>query len=257
MLDSKFLLTTGWNGDAVSKSEILDLTKEGGNQCPNWIDYPLDVYGATGSLFENIPLICGGYDSNHHQSSNACYTIIGQTATVYANMTERRVYAASTIVLDYYGFLLWIGGGYDTSPDNVHASSEYVTNEGTFSGPSFPISLYGHAMESITYSLTWIVGGVNNGIVIPLTFRFDHVEQQWMNGPDLIQGRYAHAACIIVDELTDERLLLVSGGIKALGNETIVLDSTEILLDNKWVSGKFFIVSKVTISSIGFTLSRT
>ena len=247
MLDSKFLLTTGWNGDAVSKSEILDLTNEGGNQCPNWIDYPLDVYGATGSLFENTPLICGGYDSNHHQSSNLCYTVIGQTATVYANMTERRVYAASTIVGSHY---FWIGGGYDTSPDDVLASSEYVTNVGTLLGPSFPISLYGHAMESITYSLTWIVGGVNNGIVISLTYRFDHVEQQWMDGPDLIQGRYAHAACIIVDELTDERLLLVSGGKKALGNETNVLDSTEILLDNKWVSGNFFIASKFIFFSI-------
>ena len=50
---SKFLITSGFDGSNVTKSEIIDLSNSGNQQCPDWVDYSISVYGATSALIVN------------------------------------------------------------------------------------------------------------------------------------------------------------------------------------------------------------
>ena len=56
---SKFLITTGQPNFQAVKSEIIDLSNSGNQQCPDWVDYPISVYEATGALIGEKAVICG------------------------------------------------------------------------------------------------------------------------------------------------------------------------------------------------------
>ena len=57
---TKFLITSGEPRSKAVKSEILDLSDSGNQQCPEWPNYPLEVFGATGGLIGGKVIICGG-----------------------------------------------------------------------------------------------------------------------------------------------------------------------------------------------------
>ena len=74
-----------------------------------------------------------------------------------------------------------------------------------------------------------------------LTFFYDHNEGEWITGPSLMQARLNHAAGIITDDVTDEPLVVVTGGRTGGRNYSdgwFYLNSTEILQDGEWVQGK-------------------
>ena len=85
-----------------------------------------------------------------------------------------------------------------------------------------------------------VIGGEssnNNGhnYISALTFFYDHNEDQWINGPSLMQARGWHAAGIVTDEVTDENVVAVTGGsYSGVGD----VGSTEIMQDGEWVQGK-------------------
>merc|ERR1712150_338772 len=58
---------------------------------------------------------------------------------------------------------------------------------------------------------------------------------KWSDGPNLNIGRRALAAGIVTDDVTNEELVIVSGG--TAGSHSHQLKSTEILMDNKWSLG--------------------
>ena len=62
-----------------------------------------------------------------------------------------------------------------------------------------------------------------------LTFYFDHGNQQWIDGPRLIQARMSHAVGIVNDQVTMANLVIVTGGDHG---------TTEILVENQWLPGK-------------------
>ena len=52
------------------KTEVLDLLNEDVS-CSDLVDFPLEIYYASGSLINNIPVICGGrfnQDGSWHSS---------------------------------------------------------------------------------------------------------------------------------------------------------------------------------------------
>ena len=78
---SKFLITTGWNGDAVTKSELMDLSELGNYQCPDWIDYPIPVASAIGGLLGTRAIICSG-------GGDECYVISRKKAELFQRYTS-------------------------------------------------------------------------------------------------------------------------------------------------------------------------
>ena len=125
---SKFLITTGGTtGYAkVKKSEILDFSEKNEFQCADWVDYPIDVYDATGGLVGQVPVICGG-DSGDSLFHDECYKVTGNKAVFLGKMKTKR-YAAASVVLN--DSVLWVTGGFN----GIRLSStEFIYSNGMIS----------------------------------------------------------------------------------------------------------------------------
>ena len=156
---SKFLIVSGRIGGAYDETiEMIDLSISGNYQCPNWVNYPIAIFGAIGGLLEGIPIICGG--SNYAYTSNKCYTITSKKSNQTVTMSTLRSNAAGVVI---NGSTLWITGGKDHNA-NPLLSSEFIHLNGTMQGPKLPIPLVGHTMINIDNDLTIVMGGGLTGL---------------------------------------------------------------------------------------------
>ena len=232
---SKILVATGDNlNGRQTTSEIVDLTVKGGNMCRNWPKFPLSVFEATGGLIENTVMICGGYDDS---LVDECYSLTSQKAAFVTNTSVRRSFVASIVLNDN---TLWVTGGCDTNINGtigyLLASTEKLTLAGTTPGPDLPTTLHKHAIVAINSTVSMVVGGYDgtyNYYQSASTFFYDHIQGEWTNGPSLMQARTGHAAGIVTDEVTDEKVVAVTGGYS-----NFALDSTELFQEGKWIEGK-------------------
>ena len=218
--------------------------------CNNWGNFPISVDGAIGGLVGDTVIICGGKADNGY-FVNECYSLTSEKATHVTHMSVGRRSAASIVINDN---TLWVTGGYKYDGEYLaFASTEYVTVMGTMSGPDLPMALDSHAMVAINSTCSMVIGGFSNNNNSALTFFYDRIEGEWVNGPSLIKARKNHAAGIITDEVTGEDFVAVTGGNHYIHQVTSdYLDSTEILQDGEWVQGKIndtlisghFLVSK-------------
>ena len=223
-------------------SELIDLSSDDDDQCFNWVDYPLELYAATGGLLGNTPLICGGKLPGIQlhgltQPVDECYSLNGDKSTFVTKMLVKRSSAASIVINET---ILWVTGGSGGYYNGFLASSEYIRLSGSSPGPDLPMTLYSHAMIAINTTHSMVIGGRNsNWDSIDLTFYFDHGNQQWINGPRLLQARYDHAVGIVNDEVTMTNLVIVTGGSQySNGFSPYNIDSTEIMVDSQWSLGK-------------------
>ena len=210
--------------------EMIDMSESGNYQCLKWIDYPIAVAGASGGLLGTNAIVCGG-DSINTQGlgsiTDDCYKITATEAVHLGNMTTKRNRAAS---LPISNTALWITGGYDDD-DYIQLSSDlFDLDDGIMQGPELPIAIYGHAMIKIKNYISMVIGGDTGQVKSAQTFIYNHYYGNWTNGPELNQARYQHAAGIVSDEATLQKLPIVTGGS--------VLKSTEILINGTWSLGK-------------------
>ena len=219
------MITTGWNENGYPRdSKVLDLSIKDGSNCQDWAEFPKDVVAATGGVIQDVVVICGGGDAS--TEFNECYSLNGNAATLITHMSAKRQYSASLIIDKTK---LWITGGV------YLASSEYITLEGSEPGPELPNRIDFHALVAIDNTLSMLIGGRTTGNVITQTTHyFDHQGHNWIQGPDLMQARRVHAAGIVTDEMTTEKLVIVTGG----EYNGIILDSTEMLINQQWNQGK-------------------
>ena len=193
----------------------------------------MNSYGATGGLLGSTPLICGGITNGI--TSDVCYTLDKDKATNATTLSVKRAHSTSTILDSNH---LWISGGIDEEAGLIHSSSEIVNNESTYPGPELPRPLFMHAMVSLEGNLTMVIGGANSNSSSRtttdsesgsnMTYIFNHMLKNWTNGPTMNMARASHAAFIVTDLETSERLVIVAGGYQ---------NSTEILIENTWIQG--------------------
>ena len=194
--------------------------------CNKWPKFPIGVSEVTGGLIGDTVVICGGHNIDE------CYSMTSEKATNVTHMSVWRLYTASIVLNDN---TLWVTGGYHTS---ILASTEYVTLTETIDGPDLPMALAHHAMVAINSTCSMVIGGYDEEVEHSAsTFYYDRSEGEWITGPILIQGRNRHAAGIVTDEVTDEDIIVVTGGSYS-PDSWFDLDSTEILQDGEWVQGK-------------------
>ena len=233
---SKFLVTTGWNDDGYQRnSEMIDLSIKGDSNCKDWAQFPKDVSGATSGVIQDTVIVCGGFNYDLYESFDECYSLNSKGTTLKTHMFDKRAYAASLVIDET---TLWITGGWSSDTVSIQAildTSELITLEGNELGPQLPIHVDLHALVAIDNTLSMLIGGrsiVNAGI--QTTLYFDHQGHNWIQGPDLMQARIDHAAGVVTDEVTTEKLVIVTGG----DHNGIRLDSTEMLFNNEWNQGK-------------------
>ena len=240
---SKFLVTAGWNDDGYqSNSEIIDLSIKGDSNCKDWAQFPKDVSGPTGGVIQDTVIVCGGFNFDLYESVDVCYSLNSKTTTLKTHMSVGRAFAAS-IVIDET--TLWITGGWSSdtlSWNSILDTSELITLEGNELGPQLPIHVDTHALVAIDNTLSMLIGGRTpvsiDNVITRTTHYFDHQGNNWIQGPDLMQERMLHAAGVVIDEVTTEKLVIVTGG----DYHGIRLDSTEILINNQWNQGKILII---------------
>ena len=196
----------------------------------------MNGYGATGGLLGSTPLICGGITNGI--TSDSCYILDKDKATNVTKLSVKRAHSTS-IILD--STHLWITGGIDEEAELVHSSSELVNIDSTNPGPDLPSPIFMHAMVSLEADLTMVIGGASSGRTTTdfesgsesgsgsdMTHIYDHTLNRWTNGPTMNMARASHAAFIVTDLDTNERLVIVAGGYQI---------STEILIENIWIQG--------------------
>ena len=131
---------------------------------------------------------------------------------------------------------IWILGGFGDS-DSETTSEFFSVNDGSSEqGPDLPIGLNSHTATKINTTTSIVIGGYYGGTSAK-TFYYSHQNGQWINGPDLIQARRYHSACLVTDSVTQESFIVVTGGYVSGG---VYLDSVEILdkYGTVWRSGK-------------------
>ena len=247
------LITSGTvNGEYEKTSEVLNL--ETGEQCNDWIDFPVNpgLEGATGSFFGNVAVICGGLSTFENFEvekvnivKDECIYMNASSTNFLLKMSAKRYQAANVMVMKNK---LWITGGKDEIPDSKGTmnSTEFIEySNHTFSlipGPDLPVALCKHQIVSFNSNfgyVSMVIGGQpsDSNEASELTYFFIHSNQTWVEGPILEQGRIYHAASVVTDPVTKEDLVIVTGGSTTSDTDEY-LDTTKILIDGKWVSGK-------------------
>ena len=180
----------------------------------------------------STPLICGGIRNSI--TSDLCYTLDKDKAKYAVKLTVKRAHSTSILLNSTH---LWITGGKDEEAGLIHSSSELVNIESTNPGPDLPSPLFMHAMVSLEGDLTMVIGGVNSSSSrttsdsesgSKMTHIYDHMRKIWTHGPTMNMARASHAAFIVTDLDTDEKLVIAAGGYQ---------NSTEILIENIWIQG--------------------
>ena len=141
-------MTDGYNGATLS--EIIDLSCSGYHRCPDWVDYPLDVFGATGGLLEHVPLICGGYSNSEY--FDECYKVTANRAVLIGTMLSKR-YGAASVVINHS--TLWVTGGYN---EYFHQCYKVTANRAVLIG-IMSSRRYNAASVVINHSTLWVTGG--------------------------------------------------------------------------------------------------
>ena len=206
--------------------------QNGGLNCQDLGKYPLEIRGGVSSNIGSFAAICGGKKSgNNEKSLEHCYKLVAGEWQQFATMTSRRTFAAGMVVDNS----LMIFGGYDYTGNVRLQSTEIINGNGEVStGPNMPTALSHHTIATVNASTLIISGGFTNAISYsPLTWYFNHVTQKFHEGPSLMEGRRFHGSGTVLDQVTNQKIVVVAGGWN--GN---YLDSTELLITGKWQQGK-------------------
>ena len=147
-------------------------------------------------------------------------------------MTSRRIENAGIVHANAF----MIFGGKKFGGSERLSSTEIVSEEGQVTpGPEMPVAVHSHSIASLDEK-TWILTGgwTSTTLSTDETWFFDHVSQEFQQGPPLITGRYDHASATLQDQDTKENIVAVVGGYN---NGVGYLDSTEFLRNGEWSPG--------------------
>ena len=115
--------------------------------------------------------------------------------------------------------------------------SEFILPNGeSEDGPNIPTGLINHAMVNINETASLLIGGKSgsDGTASDKTWFFNHVSKEFTVGPSLNIARYGHSASVIIDSVSREQIIVVTGGHDS---ENEIIDSTEILQQENWEQG--------------------
>ena len=219
---------------ATKTTEVIDL-EDSNVICGDLEDFSLETEGAVGANVASTPIICGGLVQNYYpiNSSDKCFKYAKGGWQNLTNMIESRYRAAGIV----YNNALHIFGGQSYPISTILQSSEIVNQDGSSSeGPQLPSPISSHAIASINSSVSIITGGrTNNNSYSDKTWYFNHASQEFQPGPNLLEGRCSHSSGTVTDQVTKEKTAIIVGGLK---NSNDYLDSTEMLLNGEWKTGK-------------------
>ena len=245
------MISTGNPTNTATKTEVIDL-EDSNVICEDLEDFPMEIQGAVGANLASSPIICGGYFYNgSSHSSDKCFKYMEGGWQHFATMIKKRAYAPGIV----YNNTLHIFGGYDYDTSAKLQSSEIVNEDGSsIEGPQLPTRIYGHTIVSINSTVSIIMGGSTNMVIYSdKTWYFNHASQEFQPGPNLLEARQLHSSGSVTDQETKEKMIIIAGG-RGAGGPNDYLDSTEVLLNGQWKTGKTHTDSYICL--LLYTFSR-
>lgn len=221
----KILILSGSVQSHLNMAEIIDLS-DGTSTLEDYSENNVSLAASGGLVKGSTPIICGGGASPTEQTDE-CHFFGSDSSKIVMN--ELRYGHKATVVNDK----LWLTGGLTS-----RASTEFVDPIKKISedGPYLPYRLHNHCVVTINETFAMIIGGEGFDDVKSSTYFHDFDANAWIQGPDLLHNRSAHACAILTTP--SSRYIIVTGGIDGDIEE---LASTEILDLNKpikWIQGK-------------------
>ena len=230
------MITTGMSGidspdSSATKTEIVDVMS--GETCADLADFPLPNNGAVGANLDATPVVCGGYDfSMYSINLQTCYKFTISGWQEFASMNEKRGFGAGVMFQDKFH----VFGGYDLG--NLQTSELISIDGGVEYGPNLPTAVSGHAITSINSTVSILSGGRTIATHFSrLTWYFNHETNIFSAGPNLLEGRKIHGSATCVDKVTKAKIPIVTGGYGYYQGGSVILDSTELLINGQWQSG--------------------
>ena len=215
--EKKYALVTGLDGYA-DEMEVID--KDGKTTICSTSKFPSiplssdNLVGATGGVFEENILICGG----RFPITKECHIMgIEMSWTKHADMKETRYLASSTVIQDY----LWVTGGESEtrggrgSRGSVQTTEKIHLNGRVEPGIDLPYRLMGHCMVQHNQSV-YLLGGNTRPSIYPckkavLKYQPEN-EFTHSVGQPMIHGRYGFACGVFYSQLHSNRPLMVAAG---------------------------------------------
>jgi hypothetical protein len=234
------LVTTG-SSFGSNKTEITDIVNAG-NSCSQLASFPIDfVYGTTGGLIDNAPLICGGYTLYNGVALDECFVIGKTETTVATTMSTPRGNAASATLNRN---TLWVTGGAASHSPPPLQTTELVQLSGTRPGPDLPVPLTRHCVVALNSTTFLVIGGYTNFTVTNAVYYYRFDTNSWIPGPPLSTTRQFHACTRFTSALHGNLdVVLVAGGSEHFN----FLDTSEILIvgTDSWTPGTYHSVTEI------------
>ena len=126
--------------------------------------------------------------------SDTCFKLAQNEWKKFANLTQKRSYAAGIVFKDHFH----IFGGYNGS--RLKSTEIIMANGSVFDGPDMPTELSWHAITKVNQSLSIISGGETTSVPTSKTWFYNHETEKFSEGPALRQPREYHASATLVDK---------------------------------------------------------
>lgn len=219
----------------TDNNEIIDLESASPTTCQNLPNLPVALRGSFGGLgFESKPMICGGRDASE-ESSNKCYSLEGNKWAPSTGMnTARRHAAVSPSPYPSKVQKFFVTGGID-SETGVN-TVEVLTEQGWETLPKpLPVTIFGHCSVLVNSTTVMLIGGFQNNDESSDTYYFNTENEEWTEGPQLMNKRTFHSCGRIRRNSQSQELSIIVAG----GYYGSYLSSVEILDlgSDKWEKG--------------------
>ena len=123
------------------------------------MDYPLDVYGATGQAINNHVIICGGkiYDIGY---KNDCFMMGPKSTISLPNLEIAKAWTSSAVLRNA---LFVTGGKFYDKYSIYYNNTEYIAEGKRQTGVSMPIKVQSHCVIQVNENEIVLTGGYNSG----------------------------------------------------------------------------------------------
>ncbi len=186
---TKIFVVGGYNdntGEYYDSAEVVDLTSEV-QSCLPPANYPFPVYYMVGTLINDMPLICGGYDDHSASFTDACYQ--------YNHSDNRWFPTQETMLHGRWGHQAsmvdsetWLisGGQINVGDYDRYDSTEVYQNDIFDYGPVLPTPRAFHCQVTLNSTHIAVLGGRNEtDDYLSDFYLLDWENQDWTPMPDL------------------------------------------------------------------------
>ena len=209
-------------------SEAIDL-ETSSSKCQALPQFPLNKTHAFGVLYQNMPLVCGGYAISLSQAIpvDKCYLLKLNTWIPKFSLQVQRVQAAAAPSPFSNSSILFVlvGGRNPLVFGQDLNSTEILTTQGwEMFSPSLPVNISSHCMVTFS-STTMVIGGNQNGKDSKNSFIITDTDKQWRSGPAMIHTRRSFACSRIPTNGNSNQFSTIAvAGLGLYSSTTEVLD---------------------------------